>query len=60
MPGERVPMRKIRDVLRLGWGQGLSQRVIGRSLRLSQGVVHAYLSARFERWLDWLEGANGA
>ncbi len=43
MPGERVPMRKIRDVLRLGWGQGLSQRVMARSLGLSQGVVHAYL-----------------
>jgi DNA-binding transcriptional regulator LsrR (DeoR family) len=43
MPGERVPMRKIRDVLRLGWCQGLSQRVMAHSLGLSQGVVHAYL-----------------
>jgi transposase len=46
-------MRKIRDVLRLGWGQGLSQRVIGRSLRLSQGVVHAYLRRARSAGLAW-------
>ncbi|USQ74344.1 IS21 family transposase (plasmid) [Roseomonas mucosa] len=53
MPGERVPMRKIRDVLRLGWGQGLSQRVIARSLGLSQGVVHAYLRRARSAGLGW-------
>ena len=35
MPGERVSMRKIREVLRLRFAQGLSQRAIGSSLRLS-------------------------
>ena len=29
MPGERVSMRKIREVLRLRFAQGLSQRAIG-------------------------------
>src|SRR4051812_47053705 len=53
MPGERVPMRKIRDVLRLGWGQGLSQRVMARSLGLSQGVVHAYLRRARSAGLTW-------
>ena len=44
MPGERVSMRKIREVLRLQFAQGLSQRVIGTSLRLSTGAVNACLN----------------
>ena len=36
-------MRKIREVLRLRLGQGLAQRAIGQSLRLTQGAVHDYL-----------------
>ena len=44
MPGERLSMRKIRELLRLRWEQHLPQRVIGRSLRLSQGAVSEYLS----------------
>jgi hypothetical protein len=39
MPGERVSMRKIREVLRLRFAQGLSQRAIGVSLGLSTGAV---------------------
>ena len=48
MPGERVPMRKIRDVLRLRLGHGLSQRAIARSLGVSQAAVCEYLD-RFHR-----------
>jgi hypothetical protein len=44
MPGERVSMRKIREVLRLRFAQGLSQRAIGSSLRLSTGAVNACLN----------------
>jgi DNA-directed RNA polymerase specialized sigma24 family protein len=33
-------MRKIREVLRLRLGQGLPQRAVAQSLRLSQGAVH--------------------
>jgi predicted transcriptional regulator len=36
-------MRKIRDVLRLRLGMGLSQRAIGRSLGVSQAAVCEYL-----------------
>jgi len=39
MPGERLSMRKIREVLRLRLGQGLPQRAVAQSLRLSQGAV---------------------
>ena len=53
MPGERLSMRKIRDVLRLRFAQGLSQRAIGQSLRLSVGAVNAYLSRARMAGLGW-------
>ena len=43
MPGERVSMRKIREVLRLRLGHHLPQRAIGQSVWLSQGAVSEYL-----------------
>ena len=53
MPGERLSMRKIRELLRLRWEQHLSQRVIGRSLRLSQAAVSEYLSRARRADLTW-------
>src|SRR3954471_24484982 len=53
MPGERLSMRKIRDVLRLRFAQGLSQRAIGQSLRLSVGAVNTYLSRARMAGLGW-------
>jgi transposase len=53
MPGERLSMRKIREVLRLRFAQGLSQRAIGISLRLSTGVVNACLSRARLAGLSW-------
>ena len=53
MPGERVSMRKIRDVLRLRWGHHLSQRTIGQSLRLSQAAVSQYLKRAKRAGLAW-------
>lgn len=46
-------MRKIREVLRLRFGQGLSQRAIGQSLRLSTGAVNAYLGRARRAGLGW-------
>lgn len=43
MPAKEVSMRKIREVLRLHFGAGLSQRQIANSLRLSVGVVNKYV-----------------
>ena len=40
MPTERLSMRKIRDVLRLKFESGLSERVIGRAMSLSNGSVN--------------------
>ena len=53
MPGERLSMRKIRELLRLRWEQHLPQRVIGQSLRLSQGAVSEYLSRARRADLTW-------
>ena len=43
MPGERLSMRKIRELLRLCWAGGLSQRAVARSVGLSQAAVYEYL-----------------
>ena len=44
MPGERLWMRKIREVLRLRPGQGLPQRAVGQSLGRSRGAVNNYVA----------------
>ena len=46
-------MRKIREVLRLRHAQGLSQRAIGASLRLSTGAVNMCLSRARRAGLSW-------
>jgi hypothetical protein len=53
MPGERVSMRKIREVLRLRFAQGLSQRAIGISLGLSAGAVNSYPGRARMVGLEW-------
>jgi len=53
MPGERLSMRKIRDVLRLRLAHGLSQRAIANSLRLSLGAVNTYLGRARMAGLSW-------
>ena len=53
MPRERLSMRKIREVLRLRWVQGLSQRQIGASCKLGQGTVSDYLRRAKAAGLTW-------
>jgi hypothetical protein len=53
MPGERLSMRKIREVLRLRFGHDLSQRAIARSLQLSAGAVNGYLSRARRAGIGW-------
>ena len=43
MPAERLPMRKIQEILRLKWGCGLSARQIARSLKIARSTVAEYL-----------------
>ena len=53
MPGERLSMRKIRELLRLRWEHHLPQRRISQSLRLSQASVSDYLARARRAGLSW-------
>jgi hypothetical protein len=39
MPAQRLAMRQVHEVVRLKWGQGLSERKIAQSLGLSRPTV---------------------
>ena len=52
MPQERLPMRKIREVLRLD-SLGLSQRQIALSCCVGQATVSNYLKAAEQAGLKW-------
>ncbi len=53
MPAKRLAMRHIKEVLRLKWGQGLSQRQIARSLGISRPAVAEYLQRAEHAGLSW-------
>ena len=46
-------MRRIRDVLRLGFGQSLSERSIAAALGLSKGSVGSYIQRARHAGLTW-------
>ncbi|WP_430648633.1 sigma factor-like helix-turn-helix DNA-binding protein, partial [Bradyrhizobium manausense] len=46
-------MRHIREVLRLHYSVGMSQRTIARSLGLAQGTVCKYLNMARRAGLTW-------
>ena len=53
MPAERLTMRKIRDVLRLAFDHGLSQRQVARSASVGRATVAEYLRRFAEAGLTW-------
>lgn len=53
MPTGRLTMRRIRDVLRLKFAQGLSERAIAASLGLGKGSVGTYLRRARDAGLTW-------
>ena len=53
MPTERLSMRRIRDLLRLKYAHGLSERAIARSLGLGKGTVGDYLARARQASLSW-------
>ena len=53
MPTERLSMRRIRDLLRLKFENGLSTRLIAISLGISKGAVGEYLQRARSAGLDW-------
>ncbi len=53
MPAERLPMRKVREVLRLKYACGVSERVIARSIGVSRSTVAEYLRRAAVTGLAW-------
>ena len=53
MPTERLSMRRIRDVLRLKYEAGLSERALVAALGLSKGAIGAYLNRARAEGLSW-------
>lgn len=53
MPTGRLNMRRIRDVLRLKFGQGLSERQVAASLGLGKSSVGGYVRRAQQAGLVW-------
>ena len=53
MARKRLSMRKIRDVLRLKYGLGRSNREIGAMLRISHSTVGSYVRRAREAGVSW-------
>ena len=53
MPAPRLSMRKIIEVLRLKWAQGLSNRQIAGACRIGRPTVAEYLRRANEAGLRW-------
>jgi transposase len=53
MATERLPMRKIKEILRLKWLEGRRHRHIARALEVSVGKVSAVVRKAAELGLDW-------
>jgi transposase len=53
MPVERISMRKISEVLRLHFAQGLSGRAIARSISAAPGTVQDYIGRAKAAGLGW-------
>ncbi len=53
MPAKRLSMRKIKEVLRLKWAQGLSNRQIARTCGIGRPAVAEYLRRAAEAGLAW-------
>ena len=53
MAQKRLSVRKIKEILRLRFGEGRSLRQIGRSVGVSPSVVHGCLTRFKVSGLDW-------
>lgn len=53
MPARRLSIRKIKEVLRLRFGLGLTQEQIARSCNIAQATVHRYLERAEAAGLNW-------
>ena len=53
MPAKRLSMRKTKEVLRLKWDKGLSNRQIAKACRIGRPTVAEYLRRAADAGLTW-------
>jgi len=53
MATERLPMRKIKEILRLKWAEGRRHRHIARALEIAVGTVSEVVQRAVQAGLDW-------
>jgi len=53
MPAERLPMRRIEEIIQLSLGCGLSARQVSRSLKVARSTVVEYLRRARAAGLSW-------
>ena len=53
MPTKRLPMRQLRDILRLKFEYGLSHRAIARTCSVGLGTVSEYLGRADRAGICW-------
>ena len=53
MPRPKVAMRRIKEVLRLKEGLGLSDTAVSRSVRIARSTVKEYLDRAAAAGLNW-------
>ena len=58
MANKRLPMRKIKEVLRLKYICGLGEREIARSCRVSRATIGNYLRRAEAAGLNWAVAAE--
>jgi DNA-binding transcriptional regulator LsrR (DeoR family) len=58
MANRRLPVRKIKEILRLKYACGLSKREIARSCNVARSTVADYLMRAMAAGLRWPESAE--
>ena len=53
MAAKRLPMRKLREILRLKHERGLNHRAIARACGIGAGTVSSYLGRARQAGLNW-------
>jgi len=53
MAGRRLSMRKIKEILRLKWHHGHSNKQIARSCKIARSTVSEYLNRAEKTGLTW-------
>ena len=53
MAKRKLTMRKIKEILRLKWELGLSDRQVGRSLKIAHSTVREYVKRAEHAGYSW-------